>query len=232
MNPPRTIDRGELLRLLETGAQLVDVLPAREYEEEHLPGAVNLPLRELGARARQELDGSRAIVVYCYDALCDMSPRAAWRLAALGFADVSDYAASKADWIAAGLPTDGNEHHIRALSAADRDAPTCHVDERADRASDRLRAAGTDVAIVVNDRHIVLGRLRLGRFEETEARAVREVMEEGPATIRADTELDDLLARMQRRDVAQVVVTTPQGCLLGLLRRERADVEAKDLPPA
>ena len=61
------IGRDEVQRLLrEEAGQLVEVLPAGEYEEEHLPGAVNIPLRQLAAEART-LDPSRPVVVYCYD---------------------------------------------------------------------------------------------------------------------------------------------------------------------
>ena len=60
------IDREQLIRLLDEGAQLVEVLPREEYEEEHLPGAVNIPLRQLARRAG-ELDRDRPVVVYCHD---------------------------------------------------------------------------------------------------------------------------------------------------------------------
>jgi rhodanese-related sulfurtransferase len=36
-----------------------------------------------------------------------MSPRAVWRLEAMGFSRVYDYAVGKVDWMAAGLPTEG-----------------------------------------------------------------------------------------------------------------------------
>ena len=49
------------------GAQLVEVLPASEYAEDHLPGAVNLPLRRLEQQATEVLDRHRAVVVYCWD---------------------------------------------------------------------------------------------------------------------------------------------------------------------
>jgi rhodanese-related sulfurtransferase len=52
---------------LEEGAQLVEVLPANEYQEDHLPGAINLPLRRLEAEARELLDPSRPVIVYCWD---------------------------------------------------------------------------------------------------------------------------------------------------------------------
>ena len=61
------IDRERVRRLMEQGAQIVDVLPAREYGEDHLPGAVNLPLRRIEAEAGSVLDRTRAIVVYCWD---------------------------------------------------------------------------------------------------------------------------------------------------------------------
>jgi rhodanese-related sulfurtransferase len=52
---------------MDEGAQVVDVLPAREYGEDHIPGAVNLPLRRIETEARQVLDHARPIVVYCAD---------------------------------------------------------------------------------------------------------------------------------------------------------------------
>jgi len=64
---PKKIDRDQVRRLLDAGAQLVEVLPASEYEEEHLPGAINLPLRQLEVHAIELLDRSRPVVVYCWD---------------------------------------------------------------------------------------------------------------------------------------------------------------------
>jgi rhodanese-related sulfurtransferase len=61
------IDREQVRRLQEQGAQIVDVLPAREYGEDHLPGAINLPLRRIEAEASRVLDRSRPVVVYCAD---------------------------------------------------------------------------------------------------------------------------------------------------------------------
>jgi rhodanese-related sulfurtransferase len=58
-----------LRELLDHGAQLVEVLPAGEYADEHLPGAVNIPLKELDRESTAQLDRRRAVVVYCWDAL-------------------------------------------------------------------------------------------------------------------------------------------------------------------
>lgn len=64
---PKGIGREELQLLLAEGAQLVEVLPREEFEEEHLPGAINLPLRRLEKEARDRLDPTRAVIVYCFD---------------------------------------------------------------------------------------------------------------------------------------------------------------------
>ena len=64
---PRQIDRDEVRRLMAEGAQVVDALPAREYSEDHLPGAINLPIRRIETEARRVLDPNRPIVVYCAD---------------------------------------------------------------------------------------------------------------------------------------------------------------------
>jgi rhodanese-related sulfurtransferase len=63
---PDGIRRDELRALTGRGPQLVEVLPADEYKWAHLPGAVNLPLKELDGRAG-ELDRSRPVVAYCHD---------------------------------------------------------------------------------------------------------------------------------------------------------------------
>ena len=63
------IDLGQLRQLLDGGDQLVEVLPAAEYRDEHLPGAINLPLKQLDATTTAQLDRSRPVVVYCWDSL-------------------------------------------------------------------------------------------------------------------------------------------------------------------
>jgi rhodanese-related sulfurtransferase len=58
-----------LRELLDAGAQLVEVLPQEEYDEEHLPGAVNIPLKTLDAQTTATLDRRNPVVVYCWDYL-------------------------------------------------------------------------------------------------------------------------------------------------------------------
>lgn len=64
---PGQIDLEGLRRLMDQGAQVIDVLPAREFGEDHIPGAINLPLRRIETEARQVLDPDRPTVIYCGD---------------------------------------------------------------------------------------------------------------------------------------------------------------------
>ena len=66
---PNSIGRHALLALLENGAQLVEVLPRAEYDDEHLPDAIHLPLKELTADSARVLNPARPVVVYCWDGL-------------------------------------------------------------------------------------------------------------------------------------------------------------------
>jgi rhodanese-related sulfurtransferase len=63
------IDNARVRELLAQGAQLVDVLPEQEYRDEHLPGAVSIPLKKLDATTAASLDRERPVIVYCWDSL-------------------------------------------------------------------------------------------------------------------------------------------------------------------
>ena len=65
--PQEVHERGEVGSLIDRGAQIVEVLGPEEFEEDHLPGAINLPLRKLEVEAERVLDRSRPVLVYCWD---------------------------------------------------------------------------------------------------------------------------------------------------------------------
>lgn len=64
---PTSVDRRRVRQLLDAGAQLVEVLPRGEYEDEHLPDAVSIPLKELDRESARQLEPARPVIVYCYD---------------------------------------------------------------------------------------------------------------------------------------------------------------------
>ena len=63
------ITRDEVCRLVEAGAQLVEVVPGDEFDAEHLPGAISLPLKSLTTETAAVLDRSRPVIVYCWHGL-------------------------------------------------------------------------------------------------------------------------------------------------------------------
>jgi rhodanese-related sulfurtransferase len=64
---PTHIGREAVLRLLANRTQLVEVLPKEEFDGQHLPGAIHLPLRKIDAGVRARLDPGRPVVLYCWD---------------------------------------------------------------------------------------------------------------------------------------------------------------------
>jgi rhodanese-related sulfurtransferase len=64
---PIPTDRTEVQRLLDDGAQLVEVLPEADFGDEHLPGAINIPLKSLDAETARGLERERPVIVYCND---------------------------------------------------------------------------------------------------------------------------------------------------------------------
>ena len=220
---PGVVDRKRLQQLVEDGAQLVEVLPANEYQEDHLPGAISLPLRKLEKDARDILDMTRPVIVYCWDTVCDLSPRAAWRLEAMGFHQVYDYESGKVDWMAAGLPTEGtNADRPRAGDVARRDVPTCRLEDRVEDVEKTVRVVGWDACVVVNNERVVLGLLRAKELGADPNLAIEQAMRPGPSTFRPYVSMEEMVKFMTEHDLANSPITTSDGRLVGLLTREDA----------
>ena len=103
-----TITTEELIQLKESGKpfKLVDVLSTEHFQEEHIQGAVNLPLSDIASEAMDRFDMNDEIVVYCKDEECSASPKAAQKLESIGFRNVKDYEAGLEGWKEAGNPTE------------------------------------------------------------------------------------------------------------------------------
>ena len=126
-----------------------------------------------------------------------------------------------------GLPLEGRTAgRRRAIDVARNDIPTCGPRERLGDVRERVRAAGQEMCVVVNDRGIVLGRLRRKEWDRDSDAAVEDVMELGPPTERPDPFLSEVVERL--RKVGSLLVTwygseEDGGRLVGVLFR--ADVE-------
>jgi CBS domain-containing protein len=153
-----------------------------------------------------------------------MSPRAASRLESLGFEQVYDYVAGKADWGAAGLPLAGmNGSKTRAGAHVRSDVPTCRLDERLQDVCERLEQTGWDTCFVVDDRRVVLGRLGRRAIRGREDVSVEHAITPGPSTIRPSARLRDVLKRMRTQKLTNLPVTTSDGRFTGRLTRRDAE---------
>ncbi|MDP3767001.1 MAG: CBS domain-containing protein [Dehalococcoidia bacterium] len=142
----------------------------------------------------------------------------------MGFTQVFDYAAGKADWTSTGLPTEGAAADTpRAADVARRAIATCRLTARLGDAQGRARDADENVCIVVNDDDVVLGRMRGRRLGGDPETTVESAMEEGPTTVRADASLEEITERMRARNITSILVTTPEGRLIGVLYRKDAE---------
>jgi CBS domain-containing protein len=143
---------------------------------------------------------------------------------------VYDYEDGKLDWLAAGLPSEGtNAERPRAGDVARKDVPTCRLDERLGDVRDRVREAGWDACVVVNEERVVFGLLRSQELEANPDLRIEEAMRPGPSTFRPFVSIEEMAAFMIEHDLDSSPITTSDGRLVGLLRREDAAKAALEL---
>ena len=127
----------------------------------------------------------------------------------------------KVDWLARGLPMEGEEpHQPRALDLVVDDVVTCGLEEHVGDVRDRVAASRYGFALVIAPGRTLLGRLRRAALEGDPAQTAEAVMESGPSTIRPDSQLEPLAERMRRNNLTSLPVTTPEGELMGIVRRD------------
>jgi len=144
-----------------------------------------------------------------------MSPRAAWRLEAAGFGPVYDYAAGKTDWLAADLPFEGTARLAGMLTR--RGVATASERTPAAEALRLLEAQGFGPVLVLNQAGVVMGAAYRHNLESAPADVeVGTVMRFGISTVRPSEDAAALAHRMQHAQVTRVVVTRPDGTLVGL----------------
>jgi CBS domain-containing protein len=105
------------------------------------------------------------------------------------------------------------------------DVVTCEPDDRIADVRERVAASRYGFAFVVACDGVLVGRLRRAALEGDPEQTAEAVMEAGPSTIRPNKDLESLAERMRKNDLRCMPVTTPDGELMGLVRRD--DLEAE-----
>jgi rhodanese-related sulfurtransferase/CBS domain-containing protein len=218
---PKTLDTADVERMAADGAQLVEVLPAEDFQREHLPGAISIPLADMTAERVERLDPRRAVITYCYDHQCDLSARAAALLEVLGCSEVYDYTASKAAWLACGLPSEGSVRSAsRAGAIARTDVATCGPDATVGDLPDR-GPEGSLTVVVADD--VVVGVVRPEARQLPPDLAVRDAMLTAAPSVRPSITAAELAKSMDKDGQRWVLVTHLDGVLVGVVHREDLD---------
>lgn len=105
----------DLLKRNET--VLVEVLSKEAYDRGHIPGAINIPVdsQTFDDEFQQSVPSKDTpVVVYCKDAECKASPRAAKQLTELGYEKVYHFEGGKKGWRDAGKDLEGETHQVQA----------------------------------------------------------------------------------------------------------------------
>jgi Mg/Co/Ni transporter MgtE len=148
----------------------------------------------------------------------------------MGFTQVYDYVAGKLDWLAAGLPIEGaSAAQPRAGDVARPEVPTCGLDERLGEVQQRVRAAGWDACVVVNQQRVVLGLLRAKELDGDPDQRIEQAMRPGPSTFRPHVPIAEMAQYMVEHDSESAPITTSDGRLVGLLRQQDAVRAAHEL---
>lgn len=121
----------------------------------------------------------------------------------------------------AGLPTEGtNSLRPRLVDVVRRDVPVCSLGERLGDVRARVVAAGWDACVVVSQDRVVLGLLRAKELQADPGLPVEQVMRPGPSTYRPFVSVEEMRRIMIDRDLENSPVTTSDGKLVGLVRRQ------------
>ena len=127
----------------------------------------------------------------------------------------------KQDWMGAGLPTEGtNTERPRLADVVRRDVPNCSLGERLGDVRNRVIAAGWDACVVVSQDRVVLGLLRARELRADPDLLAERAMRPGPSTYRPFVSVAEMRRTMMDRNLESSPVTTSDGKLVGLVRRQ------------
>lgn len=147
---------------------------------------------------------------------------------------MSDYAGGKAEWVAAGRPLEHGEGHgaeqgsgtLRASLTEvmlTGDVVTCGLDDPVEQVRLHVQDSPLEFAVATGADRVVLGKARARDLGAAgDPASVADALVEGPTTVRADQDPGELVDRMEHAETGSLLVTTAQGELLGVLRRDDA----------
>lgn len=104
---------------------------------------------------------------------------------------------------------------------AQRDVPTCRLDERVGDVRNRRRGDGTEPCVVVDADRVVLGLVDAEALGGDQAAPIDRVVQPDPVSFRPDVRIGETPQYFKKHGVRHTLVTTSDGVLIGLLRMEQ-----------
>jgi hypothetical protein len=133
---------------------------------------------------------------------------------------VYDYVPGKVDWLARGLPTEGERAgETRVGDLARDDVVTAGLGDSAAELARRIDDSPYGFALVLADDGTLLGRLRRSAIEDGTAATAEELVTPGPSTVRPDTDPAELRKKLDAKDLKTAIVSTPEGHVIGVVLR-------------
>ena len=148
----------------------------------------------------------------------------------MGFNRVFDYEAGKMDWLAYGLPVEGEIADAPlVINQMERQVPKCRLRDSAGEAKRHAEQFGFNLCPVVNEQGIVLGLLRKDAWEDNPTAPAEKLMESAPTTLRPYYPAKDARELLDRKGRDAVLVTSSDGRLMGIFKRDVAAGEKRAL---
>jgi hypothetical protein len=133
---------------------------------------------------------------------------------------VYDYVPGKVDWLARGLPTEGDHAgRPRVGQLARDDVAVCGLGDPVEHVRELIEASPYGFCLVAAEDGTLLGRVRRSALERVAGGTAEDVMNAGPSTVRYDLGVAELRERLAERDLKTAIVSTPEGKLIGVVRR-------------
>jgi CBS domain-containing protein len=131
----------------------------------------------------------------------------------------------KVDWLARGLPVEGDEADKPRVGAIARDdVVTCALDTPVGQVRDKVAESPYGFGLVVTSDGVLLGRLRGSALADAgDDVTAEELMDPGPSTVRCDLPVDELRKRLDEKELKTSLVSTPEGKLVGVVTRKALD---------
>ena len=128
----------------------------------------------------------------------------------------------KVDWLARSLPVEGERaDETRVGDLARDDVVRCKLGDDAAEVAERIDDSPYGFALVEAEDGTLLGRLRRSTIED--GGTAEELMSPGPSTVRPDLSIEELRERLDDKDLKTAIVSTPEGKLIGVVRRRELD---------